>query len=102
MDTDDLTEMAYETISRAGDVLDVLRSEIGAAAAGKPTEDEYLCGVRSHLRCILRSARDYLDSWNYLDTVDIRDFRRGVTELLSHVDKTLAAPYEQRREAKCR
>jgi hypothetical protein len=102
MDTDDLTEMAYETISRAGDVLDVLRSEIGAAAAGKTTEDDFLRGVRSHLRRILRSARDYLDSWTYSDTVDIRDFRRGVTELLSHVDKTLATPYEQRGEAKCR
>jgi len=102
MDTDDLTEMAYETISRAGDVLDVLRSEIGAAAAGKTMEDEFLRGVRSHLSRILRSARDYLDSWNYLDTVNIRDFKRGVTELLSHIDKTLATPYEQRGEARYR
>jgi len=29
MDTDDLTAMAYETIIRAEDVLDVLRSESG-------------------------------------------------------------------------
>ncbi|PIP08687.1 MAG: hypothetical protein COX51_03110 [Syntrophobacteraceae bacterium CG23_combo_of_CG06-09_8_20_14_all_50_8] len=61
MDTDNLTPMAYETISLAGNVLDVLRTEIGAFATVKNTEDDFLRGVRSHLRAILRSARGYLD-----------------------------------------
>ena len=96
MDTNNLTPVAYDTISRAGDVLDVLRSEIGASATGKKTEDEFLRGVRSHLRGILRSARDYLDGWNYLDTVNVRDFRTGVKNLLAHVETTLAMPLEKR------
>jgi hypothetical protein len=96
MDTDDLTPMAYETILRAGDVLDVLRSEIGASAAGKKTEDEFLRGVRSHLQGILRSAREYLDGWNYLDTVNVRYFRTGVKDLLGHVEKTLTTSLEER------
>jgi hypothetical protein len=98
MDTDYLTPMAYETILRAGQVLDVLRAEIGASASNKKTEDEFLVGVRAHLRTILKSARDYLDWWNYLDTVNIREFKRGVKELLDHVEKTLATPFEQRSE----
>ena len=57
MDTSNLTPMAYETISRAGDVLDVLRSEIGGSASGKKTEDDFLRGVRSHLRAIHRGTR---------------------------------------------
>jgi hypothetical protein len=96
VDTDSLTPMAYETISRAGDVLDVLRSEIGASASDKKTEDDFLRGVRSHLRGALRSAREYLDGWNYLDTVSVREFRRGVEELLEHVDRTLATPIAKR------
>lgn len=96
MDTDDLTPMAYDTISFAGDVLDVLRSEIGASAAVKKTEDDFLRGVRSHLRGILRSAREYLDGWNYLDTVNIRNFRTGVKGLLAHVEKTLATSLKER------
>jgi hypothetical protein len=96
MDTDDLTPMAYETIIRAQDVLDVLRSEIGASASDKKSEDDFLRGVRAHLRGILRSAREYLDSWNYLDSVDIRSFRKGVKEILAYVEQTLATPYEQR------
>jgi hypothetical protein len=96
MDTDDLTPMAYETITRAEEVLDVLKSEIGASASDKKSEDDFLRGVRAHLRGILRSAREYLDSWNYLDSVDIRSFRKGVKENLDHVERTLATPYEQR------
>lgn len=88
--------MAHETISIAGDVLDVLRSEIGASAAGRATEDEFLRGVRAHLRSILRSAREYLDYWNYLDDVNVREFRKAVKLLLAHVDKTLATPYVER------
>ena len=96
MDTDDLTPMAYETIIKAQEVLDVLRSEIGASASEKKSEDDFLRGVRAHLRSILRSAREYLDDWNYLDSVDIRSFRKGVKEILVYVEQTLATPYEQR------
>jgi hypothetical protein len=42
MDTDDLTPMAYETITRAEEVLDVLRSEIGASASDTKSEDDFL------------------------------------------------------------
>jgi hypothetical protein len=90
--------MAYEAISLAGEVLDVLRSEIGASATGKKTEDAFLRGVQLHLRGILKSARNYLDDWNYLDDVNVREFRVGVKKLLAHVDKTLATPYVQRGE----
>jgi hypothetical protein len=96
MDTDDLTPMAYETIRRAEEVLDVLKIEIGASASEKKSEDDFLLGVRRHLRGILRSARGYLDSWDYLDSVDTRKFRKGVKEILIHVERTLATPYEQR------
>jgi hypothetical protein len=96
MDTDDLTPMAYEIIPLAGDVLDVLPSEIGASASRFQAEDDFLRGVRMHLRSILRSAKSYLDYWNYLDEVEIRPFRKGVMDLLAHVEKTLATPIEER------
>jgi hypothetical protein len=98
MDTDDLTEMAYETITRAGDVLDVLRSEIGASASEKKTEDDFLRGVVTHLRRILKSPRSYLDHWNYLEEVDVRSFRNDVAELLAYVEKVLSVRYSERGE----
>jgi hypothetical protein len=99
MDTDDLTEMAYETIKRANDVLDVLRSEIGASASVKETEDDFLRGVAVHLRRVLKSPKSYLDYWNYLEDVDVKTFRNNVAELLTYVENVLTTPYTKRRES---
>lgn len=98
MDTDYLTEMAYDTITRAGDVLDVLRTEIGASASDKETEDDFLRGVVARLRRIAKSPKPYLDYWNYLEEVDVKTFRSDVAELLAYVEKVLSTPYSQRGE----
>lgn len=90
--------MAHKTLFHAGEVLDVLRSEIGNSAADKKTEDAFLRGAQTQLRGVLRSAREYLDYWNYLDDVNIRQFRKGVSDLLEYVTVTLATPYDQRGE----
>ncbi|CAN5496114.1 hypothetical protein BH23VER1_BH23VER1_04600 [soil metagenome] len=45
MDTDELTPMAYATLSLGYDACEPLRAEIGAAAAGFKSEDEFLHGV---------------------------------------------------------
>jgi len=96
MDTDDLTQMAYEIIIRAGDILDVLRSEIGASASDKETEDDFLRGIVTRLRKILKSPESYLDFWNYEEEVDAKAFRKDVTELLAYVEKVLGTPYSER------
>jgi len=57
MDTDELTEMAYDTISLAHEVLDVLRLENGASAKEYGTEDEFLRGTLINLKDILTDAK---------------------------------------------
>jgi hypothetical protein len=98
MDTDDLTEMAYEIITRADDVLDALRTEIGASAIKMKTEDDFLRGVEARLRKILKSPKSYLDTWNYSEKIEITDFQKRLSELISFVNEVLATPYSQRGE----
>ena len=90
--------MAYETITLAHDVHDVLRSEIGAAASGCNTEEEFLQGAKNHLQDILSAPRDYLGFWNYLETMDLCLFKAGIKALIAHVGKTLSTPYQDRGE----
>ena len=66
MDTDDLTEMAYETLTQAHAVCDVLRAGIGASATSFKTEDEFLRGTLEFLDGILADPEEYLESWNLL------------------------------------
>ena len=45
MDTDYLTPMAYDIIIKANEILDVLKTEIGASCARYETEDSFLKGT---------------------------------------------------------
>lgn len=96
MDTDELTEMAYETISLAHEVLDALCLELGASAKDYLTEDEFLNGTLANLKDILADPESYLDSWNYLDTMSPQRFMKGIKSLIGHVEKTLNTPHDQR------
>ena len=96
MDTDDLTEMAYETLAQAYAVCDVLRAEIGASAASFKTEDEFLRGTLEFLDAILEDPEDHLESWNLLDETDVQSFVSGIGVVRDHVSTTLSTPAEQR------
>ncbi len=61
MDTDYLTELAYETLSKAFDVSDILRAEIGASALAFKTEADFLRGTLAFLDEILEDPEEYLD-----------------------------------------
>jgi hypothetical protein len=96
MDTDDLTEMAYQTIAIAYDVSENLRAEIGASASGCSTEDDFLRATLALLDEVLEDPEAYLDSWNTLDGADVSKFSKGVHELRCHVVRALGAPIGKR------
>ena len=96
MDTDDLTPMAYETIPRAFDVCQFLRSEIGASASEYKTEDEFLQGTAKLLEEILKNPRGYLRSWNLMGQIRLRTFVDGLHGVVAYINATLAIPLEQR------
>ena len=45
MDTDDLSEMAWEIIARAAQVSDTLKAELGTRSGKYNSEDDWLRGV---------------------------------------------------------
>ncbi|RPJ03870.1 MAG: hypothetical protein EHM36_11640 [Deltaproteobacteria bacterium] len=96
MDTDYLTQMAYQCIIYADDATDVLKSELGAACSNYRTEDEYLNGILQHVKRIEKRPQDYLDERNLLDETDIKVFKQKIKTLREHIDKTLATPIGKR------
>ena len=50
MDTDDLTEMAYQTILFASRISDYLKADIGVRSHDYTNEDDYLNGVLKFIR----------------------------------------------------
>lgn len=100
MDTDDLTEMAWDVIVRAARVSDTLKAELGAMASRFKTEDEWLCGVRAHLKEIAADPDDYVDAWGLEDEENVTTtmMRTCATDLCCRIDKILAIPINKRGE----
>ena len=89
MDTDDLTEMAYEIIVRADYILDVLRTEIGASCAKYEDEESFLKGTLDFISRKIKNPESYLDFWNYLDEL---------SDLKTFIIKVIDTPLQNRRE----
>ena len=64
MDTDDLSDKAYDLIVQAARVSDTLKAELGAMSARSRNEKEWLNNVGSCLRKIAADPQDYVDYWN--------------------------------------
>ena len=98
MDTDYLTPMAYECIRLANEATDVLKSELGAACSEYRTEDDYLKGILEDVKEIEEDPREYLGGWSLLDQTNIQAFKRKITILREHIEKTITTPLAERGE----
>ena len=98
MDTDYLTPMAYEIIVKADTILDVLKTDIGASCERYKTEDSFLKATLQFIDRKIRDPKSYLDFWNYLDEIDIDQFRNDLEELRKFIIKIIDTPLSQRGE----
>lgn len=96
MDTDDLTEVAYDTIRLVHMANDYLKAEIGAMCSHFKSENDYLRGVLNFVRKVKRDPAGYLDEWHLLDETDIETFSESVGIIECHNENVLATPLELR------
>lgn len=95
MDTDDLSEMAYESIRLAGEASGCLRAEIGAACSRYRNEDDFLRGILAHVRKIERSPSNYIEDWDLPEDEEV-NLAATVRSLREHIEKTIAVPLVER------
>jgi hypothetical protein len=98
MDTDYLTPMAYEIIIKAGEILDVLKTDIAASCAKYSTEDSFLTGTLQFTERKIRDPEPYLDFWNYLDEMDVDLFKKELKGLKRFIIKVIETPLSERGE----
>ncbi len=95
MDTDDLTDKAYQMIVIAGDISDYLRCDIGIRSKDYVNEDDYLAGMLSFLKKIAKHSQEYLEYWALFD-IDPIHFETRVRDLTSYISKIIEMPIEER------
>jgi hypothetical protein len=98
MDTDDLSEMAWEIIARAAQVSDTLKVDLGARSSRYRNEDDWLRGVLKFLQRIVEDPGDYVDYWNLEEEegVTATMIKETALELYHRAKETLAKPQTQR------
>jgi hypothetical protein len=94
VDTDELTEMAWDVIVRVACVSDTLKAELGAMARRFQSEDEWLRGVRAHLEKIAVDPAEYSDAWGLENEEGITASMFGscAAKLCLRVNEILAIP----------
>ena len=98
MDTDYLTPMAYQIIIKADGILDVLKTEIGASCARYDSEDSFLKGTLQFIERKIRDPESYLDFWNFLDEIDLDQFRQDLKRLKRFIIEVIETPRSERGE----
>ena len=96
MDTDYITEMAYQTIVIADLISDYLKVDVAVMSKDYDNENDYLNGVLVFVRDIKNNPEDYLDYWNIHDEIDIISFIRSLEKLEKHIEMVLGTPIEKR------
>jgi hypothetical protein len=96
MDTDDLTEMAYESIIIANEITDFLKCDLGVRSGDYEEENAYLNGILKFIQKIKNEPEGYLDYWNLWEELDPAVFAKKVEKLEEHIKKTIETPIEQR------
>ena len=90
MDTDDLTEMAYQTIIMAESINHIITVEIGAMSNCYEDEDSYLKGILKHIRSINRSTDNFIKYWNLEGEITSEQLRTGINNIEKHILNTLS------------
>ena len=100
MDTDDLTNMAFQSIIIAEEINDFLKAELGAEARHHKTEDEYLNAILKKVRDIKKDINEFLEYWDILKVVNINIFKKDLKKLEMHILNTIETSMSKRRKYK--
>jgi hypothetical protein len=96
MDTDYLTEMAYDTLRLADSITRDLTLELGVISKDYRSEDEYLKGMLEVVRDIKRHAFEFLEENELENKIPLKKFRSSLSQLEKHIKNTLQVPIEKR------
>jgi hypothetical protein len=98
MDTDYLTPMTYDIIANAGMIMDELRLEIGSSCSKYKTEDSFLNGTLKFINKNIDDPEDFLDYWNYIDEINIEEFKNKLKKLRKKILLVINTPISDRGE----
>ena len=91
MDTNDLSDQAYELIWQAAKIDDTLKSILGSTCSECENEDEYLKTVMEIIEEIEEETKDYLEEWGLEEMITVVQYRKHLKKLKLQVKEVIDA-----------
>ena len=87
MDTNDLTEKAYEILTTAEEIDHIVTVNLGAICSRLSNENEFLQVALEYLQGIIGNPKESLENWG-LDE-NIGDFAQSIIYLRNHIENIM-------------
>ena len=96
MDTNDLTEKAYEILRIAESINHLITIQLGALCGQFNDEDKYLKGVLKLLAAIKIDTKEFIEDWDIAEEIDGQTLYTGLVKLEKYTTEVLKTPIEKR------
>jgi len=96
MDTNDLTEKAYEILTTAEGIDHIVTVHLGTICSRLNTENEFLQEALEFVKGIVGKPMEFLENWGLEEVVEYGDFSQNIISLSSHIERIMAIPLKDR------
>jgi hypothetical protein len=96
LDTDELTEMAYECLRIAEATCHTLTLIFGAMSDDFNNEDDYLKGILKRVKSLKRSPSDFIENWGLEEELSPKILKDCLTKIEDQIGRTLETPIQDR------
>ena len=96
MDTNDLTEKAYEILKISEDIDHIITVHIGAMCSRFDQENDFLIGVKKYIQEIVDNPEDFIEEWGIEEEINPNSLTSSMQKLKSYVGEIMDIPLENR------
>lgn len=96
MDTNDLTEKAFDSLLIAEEIDHMVTVSLGVMCTRLSSEDDFLQEAFGYVKALSENPRDFLAYWGLADYLDSWVFSHKMKKLSDYIREVMAIPIENR------
>ena len=96
MDTNDLTEQAYEFLSIAEEIDHIVTVNLGAICSRLSNEGEFLQVAQEYMQGIIGNPKEFIENWGLDENLEIENFTQTIINLRNHIERVLQISIKDR------
>ena len=96
MDTNDLTEKAFENLLIAEEIDHMVTVSLGVMCTRLSSEDDFLQEAFGYVKALSENPRDFMENWGLADYLDSWVFSHKMKKLSDYIREVMAIPIENR------